>query len=71
MANLVAVDHLLKALKDQKFNVDDPKFVKALRIAQNPGGCEHCGAHTKIAVPANLDEPTGSHVTACCKKKVF
>lgn len=71
MANLVAVDHLLSALTEQGFDVKQVKFVKALRKAQNPGGCENCGAHTKIAVPVNPEEPEGSHVTACCKKKVL
>lgn len=70
MANLVAVDHLLKALKNEGFNTDQVKFVRALRVAQNPGGCADCGAHTRIAVPVNSEDPEGPHKTACCGKGV-
>lgn len=71
MGNLVAVDHLLAALKEQGFDTSQVKFVKALRKAQNPGGCEFCGAHTKIAVPVNPEEPEGPHKLSCCGKKAF
>lgn len=62
---MVDVEVLKAALKEQGFNTDDEKFVKALRKAQNPAGCEHCGARTKVAA---LDKKILK--LACCGRKV-
>lgn len=56
---------LKQALTEQGFNVEDDKFVQALRKAENPGGCEFCGARTKMAVMEKKILKL-----ACCGKKV-
>jgi len=71
VGNLVAVDHLIKALKAEGINPDTDKFKRALRRASNPGGCADCGANTRIAIPVDPEDPEGPHKTACCGKKAF
>lgn len=71
MGNMIMVDHLLAALKAEGINTETDKFKRAFRKAQNPAGCEHCGANTKVAIPENANDPDGPHKLACCGKKVF
>ncbi len=70
MSNIVSVGDLLRAFKAEGINTDDAKFIRALRRAQNPGGCIDCGANTRIAIPVNPAKPEGAHKTACCGKRV-
>jgi hypothetical protein len=61
----VSIDALKSALVAQGFDVNSEKFVMALRLAENPGGCEHCGARTKVAF-----EVRKVLRLACCGRKV-
>lgn len=56
---------LTAALKEQGFDVGSEKYQVALRKAQNPAGCEHCGARTKVAVMEKKILKL-----ACCGRKV-
>lgn len=40
---------LLDALVSEGIDIADEKIVRALRKAQNPAGCHHCGARTAVA----------------------
>lgn len=73
MANFINLTDLEKALVAEDFGslLTDERWLRATRVAQNPGGCKFCGARTMLAVPVNPKKPDGSHQTACCKKKVF
>lgn len=70
MADMVSVEALKNALLAEGFNVDDERFVRALRFAENPSGCKFCGARTSMAVPVNPKKPDGPHKLACCGKKL-
>jgi hypothetical protein len=61
----VELTALTSALKEQGFDVNSEKFVVALRKAENPAGCEWCGARTKVAV-----EVKKVLKLACCGRKV-
>lgn len=65
----VNIDTLKTALTEQGFDITSEKFVMALRKAQNPGGCEWCGARTKLAHEV-LKGKTKILELACCGRKV-
>jgi len=63
---VVDIKAFTEALKEQGFDIHSEKFVMALRKAQNPAGCEWCGARTKMAV----EDKKKNLVLACCARKV-
>lgn len=62
----INIEALKKAMREHGLDPDSEGFVMALRKAENPGGCEWCGARTKMAV----EGPKKTLVLACCKRKV-
>ena len=65
----VNINALKAALTEQGFNVDDEKFTVALRKAENPAGCEWCGARTKLAHEVTKGKNKILEL-ACCGRKV-
>lgn len=65
---MVDVELLKRALVAEDFNINDERFVRAVRFAQNPAGCKYCGARTLVAV----DDPKKKNAfkLACCGRKV-
>ena len=66
---MVDVNALIAALKEQGFDVTSEKFATALRKAQNPAGCEFCGARTKMAREVIKGKSKFLEL-ACCGRKV-
>lgn len=64
----VETDTLIAALTEQGFDVHSEKFVMAMRKAQNPAGCEWCGARTKMAVEVVKGKNKILEL-ACCGRK--
>lgn len=65
------LDRLKKIMVSQDIDVDDERFVRSFRLFENPAGCEHCGARTKVGVVVPAKGKTPEHVKlACCGKKV-
>lgn len=65
------LDRLKRIMVSQDINIDDPRFVRAFRIFENPAGCELCGANTKVGVVVPAKGKTPEHLkTACCGAKV-
>jgi hypothetical protein len=66
----VDIERLKKIMVSQDINIDDERFVRAFRIFENPAGCEHCGARTKVGIVVPAKGKTPSHVKlACCGRK--
>lgn len=65
------LERLKKIMVSQDIDVSDERFVRAFRLFENPAGCEHCGARTKVGVVVPAKGKIPEHVkTACCKQKV-
>lgn len=62
---MVEIQAFLNALTEQGVDVSDEKFTIARRKAENPAGCEYCGARTKMAT---MDKRTLK--LTCCGRKV-
>ena len=64
------IERLKKIMVSQDINVDDERMIRAFRMFENPAGCEHCGARTKVVVPvpAKGRTPSGMKL-ACCGRK--
>jgi len=62
----ININALKAALAEQGFDVNSEKFTIALRKAENPAGCEWCGARTKVAV----EDKRKTLKLACCGRKV-
>lgn len=70
---MIDVERLKKIMVSQDINVEDERFVRAFRIFENPSGCEHCGARTKVGVTATekvKGKNTQTYKTACCKMEI-
>lgn len=65
----VDTNTLIAALTEQGFDVTSEKFIMAMRKAQNPAGCEFCGARTKMAHEV-VKGKTKILELACCARKV-
>jgi hypothetical protein len=65
---VVDLELLKRALVAEDFNIDDERFVRAVRHAQNPAGCKYCGARTMMAVEDPKKKNTFK--LACCGRKV-
>lgn len=67
MSDLVRLKQIMVS---QDIDVSDERFVRSFRIFENPAGCEHCGARTKVGIVVPAKGKTPSHVKlACCGKK--
>lgn len=65
----VDVKALTEALVAEGFDVSDEKFVRALRKAENPGGCHWCGARTMVANEVTKGKKKILALT-CCGREV-
>lgn len=65
------LERLKKIMVSQDIDVDDERMIRAFRLFENPAGCEHCGARTKVGVVVPAKGKTPEYVKlACCGKKV-
>ena len=65
------LERLKKIMVSQDIDVSDERFVRSFRLFENPAGCEHCGARTKVGVVVPAKGKTPEYVKlACCGKKV-
>lgn len=66
---VVEIQTFLDALKEQGVDVSDEKFTIARRKAENPAGCQWCGARTKMAREVTKGKSKFLEL-ACCGRKV-
>lgn len=64
------IENIRKALAGEGIEMDS-RFDRAFRKLSNPGGCEHCGARTKVGVEAPAKGKVPAYMkTACCGTKI-